>query len=113
MNGGQTTQDVKDNFGILVLPKKNASDEYTDVGDAAQNGGYAIPYGVKTPNEVLTVMDMLFSVTYTSNVDPVENYLQEHVDEFLNSATGTQSRKTVARLSKLYLNDNNGIPSPM
>lgn len=104
MQGGVTTQAVKDNYGILMLPKWKESDEYTATVYGSQVGGYAIPYGVKAPNEVLTVMDAFYSYTSNTSGDPTEKYLQNSIDKWLNSKTGTQSRNTMARLHKLFLN---------
>lgn len=104
MQGGQTTQDVKDNYGILLLPKEKASDEYTAAVESGQLGGYSIPYGVKAANEVLTIMDVMFSHEGEDDgKDPTEEFLANKTDKWLNNATGAQSRKTVARLHKLFL----------
>lgn len=107
MQGGQTTQDVKDNYGILMLPKWKESDEYTASVYASQIGGYSIPYGVPAANEILTVMDAFYSFSSPTAGDPTEKYLQNSIDKWLNSATGQNSRKTVGRLHKLFLNGKN------
>ena len=107
MQGGQTTQDVKDNYGILMLPKWKESDEYNASVYASQIGGYCIPFGVSAANEVLTVMDAFYSFNSPTDGDPTEKYLQNHIDKWLNSNTGANSRKTVARLHKLFLTGKN------
>lgn len=43
------------NWNMTYLPKVKASDEYTLIADETV-GGYAIPYGVKNPNDAATVL---------------------------------------------------------
>ncbi|MHB1484020.1 MAG: ABC transporter substrate-binding protein [Saccharofermentanales bacterium] len=103
---------VKANYGMLFQPKRNLSDPYVCYSDATAVGFYAIPYGVKKPAEVATIIDALQSPSPNAaeaaddlkNEDALrkQSYDVQYADA-LNSVTGDDMVELKFKMVDMYV----------
>ncbi len=97
------SQDVKDNLGILLLPKVNAGDKYTMSNSILNQSSWCIPYGVKKPNEVATILnELLHNPLSMSAAEEKNNFFAVNIDPELNRVNGDNSRATVEMIYDEY-----------
>ena len=89
-----TTADVKKNFGVLYLPKVKQSDAYTFVSPISNTGGYAIPKGVRRPNEVATIINEIINRQPEDSAAAKSRLMAQYVEPWLNTVTGTGTKAT-------------------
>jgi len=62
--------------------------------------GYSIPYGVKKPNEVATILNAMFTEHYVSisKEEARDIWFTEQIEPTLNSKTGEQTKNTILKV---------------
>lgn len=96
------TQSVKDNWGAVMLPKKSASDAYTYISNVTSTTLMTIPYGVKKPAEVATVLAMFFDPATAGDdyitFEKAKQVFNQSYLPSLNEATGDGTLETIDML---------------
>jgi hypothetical protein len=59
INSAQANQDIKDNYGMVYIPTIKAKDKYKAYTSVNTSAYYSIPYGVKKPAEIATIINAL------------------------------------------------------
>lgn len=113
MNASDTQQSVKDNMGVLPLPKWNKSDSYSFAVPLSVRGT-SIPAGVKKPKEVATVLYAIFGETEGNFVGGWAESSRSYVDKWyaatFNAKMGKQNREIAELIYGSFRSHKNIVP---
>lgn len=83
------TADVRNNYGTMYIPKQSGSASYYTYTNSVNSlYGEAIPYGIKNPNEIATILDQLMQQPSLPKADDKATFESNYIST-LNTATGS------------------------
>ena len=112
MMSAGTQQSVKDNMGVLPLPKWDKKDSYQTLYPLMVRGT-SIPSGLDKPNEVATILSAIFTETgghyLNGYVEGEKHYIDQWYAPTLTAKMGKQNREV---MEKLYNDFHNHTITP-
>lgn len=102
-----TQQSVKDNMGVLPLPKWDKDDDYQTIYPLMVRGT-SIPAGLDKPNEVATILNAIFNETdghyLNGYVEGEKSYIDQWYAPTLTAKMGKQNREVMEKLYSDFQN---------